>query len=200
MEQHLDYILGHFGYFGIILVLVGGIIGIPIPDEVLLTYVGYNVFQGKLSYILSLLSAFVGSAGGISLSYYVGYKFGLPLLKRFGPKFHITEQKIDFTKKLFIKMGPPLLLIGYFIPGVRHLAAYIAAINKFPFRKFLVYAYAGAFLWSFTFITLGRKLGEDWHKVEFYMSKYSIYLILFFLVLSGMIYVFWRRKNQLRKA
>jgi membrane protein DedA with SNARE-associated domain len=34
----------------------------------------------------------------------------------------------------------PSLVIGYFIPGVRHLAAYIAAINKFPFRKFVIFA------------------------------------------------------------
>ena len=37
---------------------------------------------------------------------------------------------------MFTKIGPTLLLIGYFIPGVRHLTAYIAAINNYPYRKF----------------------------------------------------------------
>src|SRR5689334_25318264 len=101
---HLNHLIEHFGYLGIIIALVGGIIGLPIPDEVLLTYVGYNVFQGKLSYIPSLLSAFVGSIGGISLSYYIGYKFGLPLLRKFGPKIHITEEKINRTRNLFRKI------------------------------------------------------------------------------------------------
>lgn len=96
-------LLGHFGYFGIIIALIGGIIGLPIPDEVLLTYVGYNVFQGKLSYIISMLSAFVGATGGISLSYYIGYKFGVPLLKKYGPKFHITEHKINLPKEFIQK-------------------------------------------------------------------------------------------------
>jgi membrane protein DedA with SNARE-associated domain len=200
MEQHLDYLIAHFGYFGIIIVLIGGIVGLPVPDEVLLTYVGYKVFQGTLSYIPSLLSAFVGAIGGISLSYFIGYKFGLPLIKKFGPKIHITENKINRTQKLFLKVGPVIILVGYFIPGVRHLTAYVAAINNFPFRKFIAYAYTGAFLWSFTFVTLGRKLGEDWDLVEFYVSKYSIYLILSFFVLSLMIYFFWRRKKQLGKV
>jgi membrane protein DedA with SNARE-associated domain len=41
MEQHIDFLIGHFGYFGIIIALVGGIVGLlPSPDEVLLTYVG----------------------------------------------------------------------------------------------------------------------------------------------------------------
>jgi membrane protein DedA with SNARE-associated domain len=200
MEQHIDYLIAHFGYFGIIIVLIGGIVGFPVPDEVLLTYVGYKVFQGTLTYLPSLLSAFVGAMGGISLSYFIGYKFGLPLIKKFGPKIHITENKINRTQKLFLKIGPVLILIGYFIPGVRHLTAYVAALNSFPLRKFIAYAYTGAFLWSFTFVTLGRKLGEDWDQVEFYVSKYCIYLILFLLVLSLMVYLFWRRKKQLGKV
>lgn len=200
MQNQIDYLLEHFGYFGIIIALIGGIIGLPIPDEVLLTYVGFNVFQGKLSFIFSLISAFVGATGGISLSYFIGYKFGLPLLKKFGPKIHITEQKINRTKKLFEKFGPSLLLIGYFIPGVRHLAAYIAAVNSFPFRKFVVYAYTGALMWTFTFITLGRKLGGNWGIVETYMSKYSIYLIMLVLILSIIVYYFWKKNKQLRKV
>jgi membrane protein DedA with SNARE-associated domain len=200
VQSQIDYLLEHFGYFGIIIALIGGIIGLPIPDEVLLTYVGFNVFQGKLSFIFSLISAFVGATGGISLSYFIGYKFGLPLLKKFGPKIHITEQKINRTKKLFEKFGPSLLLIGYFIPGVRHLAAYIAAVNSFPFRKFAVYAYTGALIWTFTFITLGRKLGGNWGIVETYMSKYSIYSIMLVLILSIIVYFFWKKNKQLRKV
>lgn len=61
MEQHIDYLIAHFGYFGIIIVLIGGIVGLPVPDEVLLTYVGYKVYQGTLSYMPSVLSAFVGA-------------------------------------------------------------------------------------------------------------------------------------------
>ncbi|MCM3673784.1 MULTISPECIES: DedA family protein [Peribacillus] len=200
MENHVAYLLEHYGYLGIIVGLIGGIVGIPIPDEVLLTYIGYNVFQGELSYLISIVSAFVGATGGISLSYFIGYKFGLPLLEKFGPKLHITEPKIIKTKKLFKKFGPYLLLFGYFIPGVRHLTAYIAAVNRFPFRKFVVYAYTGALIWIFTFITLGRILGGNWNKVELYMSTYCIYLITSLLILSILIYFLWKRRNRLRRG
>ncbi|MDP4083688.1 MAG: DedA family protein [Bacillota bacterium] len=199
MHHHLvDYLLVHFGYLGIIIALMGGIIGLPIPDEVLLTYIGFNVFQGKLSYLLSLICAFIGAMGGITLSYFIGYKFGLPLLKKVGPKFHITEDKINKTENLFKRFGPYLLVVGYFIPGVRHLAAYIAALNRFPYKKFAIYAYFGALIWSSTFITLGKILGRDWILVETYVTKYSIYLIAFILVAAIIVYFLWRRKKQLR--
>ncbi|ULT59651.1 DedA family protein [Neobacillus drentensis] len=199
MEQHLDFVIEHFGYFGIILLLVGGIIGLPVPDEVLLAYVGYNVYQNKLSYIFSLFSAFAGSIGGISLSYFIGYKFGLPLIKKYGTKIHITEEKINRTQKLFLKIGPILLLIGYFIPGVRHLTAYVAALNKYPFRKFVIFSYIGAVIWSFTFITLGTKLGENWNLVGSYVSKYSFYLILISLLLLVVVLSFWKKRQRFIK-
>ncbi|RDU36681.1 DedA family protein [Neobacillus piezotolerans] len=197
MEQHLNYIIEHFGYIGIIILLVGGIVGLPLPDEALLTYVGFSIFRDKLSYFPSLVSAFVGAAGGISLSYFIGHKLGLPLLHRFGPKVHITEQKIEYTRKLFNKIGPAILVVGYFIPGIRHLAAYIAAINNYPFKRFVVFAYSGAFIWIFTFITLGTVLGKDWDKVKLYGSKYSFYLIGFLLLLA-VIYLFWKKRGRRR--
>ncbi|PHD55780.1 DedA family protein [Bacillus toyonensis] len=195
MEHQLTYLIEHFGYFGVILALIGGIIGIPIPDEVLLTYVGYNVFQGKMSYMLSLLSAFTGAIGGISLSYILGIKLGLPFLKKFGPKVHITEEKINRTKKLLMKLGPYLLFIGYFIPGVRHVTAYLAGINCYSFKKFALYAYSGAIFWCFTFVTLGRELGENWNKVETYISKYSIYLILIVVLGFIIVYIYWKKRT-----
>lgn len=194
MQEHIAYLIQHFGYFGIIIALVGGIVGLPVPDEVLLTYVGFNVFQGRLSYVLSLGAAFLGAVGGITLSYFLGYKFGLPLLEKFGPKVHIKEKQINRTKRLFQKIGPCLLIVGYFIPGVRHLTAFLSAVNRFPFRKFMVYAYSGAFIWCFTFITLGRILGKNWTKVEPYLLNHMIYIILITCVLLLMVYLIGQKK------
>lgn len=199
--HHIINLLEHFGYFGIILALIGGIIGLPVPDEMLLTYVGFNVYQGKLSYFLSLLSAFTGAIGGISFSYLLGIKLGLPFLRKYGPKIHINEQKINRSKKSFNKIGPFLLLIGYFIPGIRHVTAYVAGINNYSFKKFALFAYSGAIIWGFLFITLGRVLGKNWHMVEHYFSKFS--MILFPLILLGLIvtfYIIWKRKKDLKNT
>ncbi|HBT71675.1 MAG TPA: DedA family protein [Lysinibacillus sp.] len=195
MAHHVQSLIEHYGYLGIIVILIGGIVGLPLPDEVFLTYVGYSVYIESLEHIPALVSAMIGAVGGITLSYYIGYRFGLPLLQKYGPKIHITEQKIDFTKQLFTKIGPTLLLIGYFIPGVRHLTAYIAAINNYPYRKFAFFAYTGAFIWTFTFITLGRMLGEKWRFVGYYLSHYSIYLILLFGLVMLIVYYLFKKRN-----
>lgn len=195
VAHHLNDLIGHYGYLGIIIALIGGIIGLPIPDEVLLTYVGFNVFLGEMTLVPAILSAFFGSCVGISLSYFLGIKLGLPFLEKFGPKFHITDKRLKKTRSLFEKLGPYLLFIGYFIPGVRHITAYLAGINRFSFKKFALFAYAGAAFWSITFITLGRLLGNEWHKVESYISKYSMFAIPLFVLLVILAIVYFKKRK-----
>lgn len=193
---HLSSLIVHYGYFGIIVALIGGIIGLPIPDEVLLTYVGYNVFQGRMDYLPSIVCAITGACVGISLSFVLGVKLGVPFLQKFGPKLHISETKVERTKKLFAKFGPFLLVIGFFIPGVRHITAYLAGINSYSYKKFALFAYTGAIIWCTTFVTLGRVLGENWIDFRFYFSKYSIYLVLLFLLGCAVFYNFWRKRKM----
>lgn len=196
MEQHLHHFIEQFGYIGIIIALAGGIIGLPVPDEVLLTYVGYNVSTGTMSYSLALTCSFAGALLGITISYYLGIRLGLPFLHKFGPKVHITEKRIEQTKTLFTKMGPFVLFIGYFIPGIRHVSAFLAGINEYRFKKFATFAYTGAFFWVFTFITLGMTLGRDWKIVRYYAEHYSIYLILLLIIVASIGAFFYSRTKK----
>ncbi|WP_340253499.1 hypothetical protein [Brevibacillus borstelensis] len=66
-----------------------------------------------------MLSAFLGATAGITISYFIGNKLGLPFFKKVEPELHIADQKIERTDRLFQTFGPYLLLFGYFIPGVR---------------------------------------------------------------------------------
>lgn len=194
--QLLNHIIEHYGYLGIVIALAAGVLGLPIPDEILLTFVGYNIFQGKLAFLPALLCSFAGASAGISLSYLLGLKLGAPFLHRYGPKIHITEERVERTRKLFERLGPILLFVGYFIPGVRHLTAYLSGINSYSYRKFALFAYAGAFTWCLTFLTLGKIFGENWRIVVTYLSKYSIYP-LFILILGSLIVYTYRRKRRL---
>ena len=95
MEQHIGELIAHYGYFGIVIALAGGIVGLPIPDEFLLTFVGYNVSKGVMSGTALLLSGMAGAMLGITLSYILGLKLGLPVLKKYGPKIRIKEHHIE---------------------------------------------------------------------------------------------------------
>ncbi|WP_028399789.1 DedA family protein [Ectobacillus panaciterrae] len=191
MEQHLNEVIMHYGYIGLIVALAGGVVGLPVPDELLLTFVGYQVSRGYMTYTAALASGFAGAALGITLSYMLGLRLGLPVLRKLGPKVGIREDKIQRTHNLFEKYGPFLLMIGYFLPGVRHLTAYFAGISSLSFRKFCFFAYLGAFIWVSLFVTVGWKLGENWHFVEYCIHQYGVRLTVFVLclLLLGWIYM-----------
>src|ERR1035438_7205085 len=58
MEQHVLAWIAQYGYLAIFSLLVLGIVGLPVPDETLLTFTGYLVFRGHLWLPLAFLSAF----------------------------------------------------------------------------------------------------------------------------------------------
>src|SRR4051794_26109001 len=105
MEQQVLAWITQYGYLAIFSLLVLGIVGLPVPDETLLTFTGYLVYQGHLSLTLALLSGFTGAACGITISYVLGRTFGLTLIHRYGRYLHITQEYVDKAHAWFEKAG-----------------------------------------------------------------------------------------------
>ena len=145
MEQHIGELIAHYGYFGIIIALAGGIVGLPIPDEFLLTFVGYNVSKGVMSGTAAFLSGMAGAMLGITLSYILGLKLGLPVLKNMVRKLELKNITLK-THILFEKYGPFLLMIGYFIPSTSFNSIFCWDV-EFNNLAFCLYAYGGALIW-----------------------------------------------------
>lgn len=195
MEQTLFDLLQQYGYIGIFLFLVLGIVGLPLPDEIMMTFLGYLTSIGQLNLYLTFLSSLLGSACGISVSYWLGSCLGYPFLKKYGGKIFVTRRRLRITQLLFRKYGNWLLFAGYFIPGVRHVTAYLAGISKITFTRFSMYAYTGAFLWCATFIGLGHILGANWEVLFDVLHKYGARLLAIVLPLV-LISLLWFLRGQ----
>lgn len=196
MEQDLFSLLQQFGYIGIFLFLVLGIVGLPLPDEIMMTFLGYLTTIGQLDLLGTYLSALSGSICGITISYFLGLKLGYPFLKQYGSKIWITPRRLRISRRLFRKYGNGLLFFGYFIPGVRHITAYLAGISKEKFPRFAMYAYTGAVVWCATFIGLGHFLGANWENVFVILHKYGLYFLVVLVVLSVIWYMVQRRIGE----
>jgi membrane protein DedA with SNARE-associated domain len=177
MELSLMEFLQEYGYIGIFLFLVLGIVGLPLPDEIMMTFLGYLTSIGQLNLFLTYLSALAGSASGITVSYLLGIQLGYPFLKKYGNKIFITRRRLRVTQLLFRKYGNLLLFVGYFIPGVRHVTAYIAGISKISFTRFAIFAYAGAIVWCTIFISLGHIFGANYEVVFDALHKYGKFIL-----------------------
>src|SRR5215831_10212930 len=157
--------IAQHGYAGIFSLLVFGIVGLPVPDEWLLTFSGYLVFKQTLAFLPTFAAAFLGSACGITVSYLLGRILDTYVLVKYGRFFHLTPERLARVHSWFERRGRWTLLVGYFIPGVRHLTGYVAGVSELSFANFALFAYTGAFCWAAVFITLGYALGEQWNRV-----------------------------------
>lgn len=129
------------------------------PDEILMTLVGYLSSIFVLQYIPSLMVCFVGTMTGMTVSYFIGKRVGKPLLERYGKWVFLTAGKMAKVEKWFHRYGPWTIVFGYFIPGVRHLTCYFSGITGMGYKKYLLISGLGAFAWCLIFITLGYFVG-----------------------------------------
>ena len=177
MEQTFLHWISHYGYAGIFFLLMLGIIGLPIPDETLMTFSGYLIFKGQLHPVPTIASAFLGSISGITVSYLLGRTGGHPLVLRYGHWVHISQEKIDRVHEWLEHRGRWGLFVGYFIPGVRHMTALVAGTSQMRYSVFATFAYSGGLVWSTSFITAGFFLGKEWVEVSTAIQQWRLIAI-----------------------
>jgi membrane protein DedA with SNARE-associated domain len=198
-EAAFQWVSQH-GYAGIFSLLVFGIVGLPVPDEWLLTFSGYLVFKGTLLFIPTFGAAFLGSSCGITFSYLLGRLFDTYVLLKYGRYFHLTPERLDKVHGWFERRGRWTLLIGYFIPGVRHLTGYVAGASELRFANFALFAYSGAFCWAAVFITLGYVLGEEWNRVLQSLHETKLLMIGAVIAVVAGYFIYGYLRRQVKHA
>ena len=195
MEHQILAWITEYGYAAIFGMLICGIVGLPVPDETLLTFTGYLVFKGSLKLPFAYLAALAGSACGITISYTLGRTFGLKLIHRYGRYLRIKEEHVTQAHAWFERVGHWGLTFDYFIPGVRHLTAFAAGMSNLAPHQFAVFAYSGAVIWVASFIGLGYFLGERWHAVERNVDHYLVGISIAAAILAAA-YLLWRKRRR----
>jgi membrane protein DedA with SNARE-associated domain len=183
---------GHVAIFGL---LVLGIVGLPVPDETLLTFAGYLVYKGHFHYLPTIAAAFAGSICGITISYIIGRTGGLYLIHKYGPYVHLTKKRLDRVHNWFERMGRWALFFGYFMPGIRHFTAVVAGSSELEPHVFALFAYSGGFLWVVTFISLGYFLGERWSSISEEIHGVLLWITIA-AVAAGLLFWWLRRRKK----
>jgi membrane protein DedA with SNARE-associated domain len=101
------------------------------------------------------------------------------------------------VRRWFDRFGRWSLTFGYFVPGLRHAVAILAAGVGVSFPEFALFAYLGALAWVSSYVLVGFVLGEDWHSAVDVLNRH---LTLFGLVVTGIVavlltYRVWRARR-----
>jgi membrane protein DedA with SNARE-associated domain len=134
---------------------------------------------------------------GITVSYVIGRTLGLALLHKYGYLIHVTAEQMERVRQWFERWGKWSLMVGYFLPGVRHLTAYMAGTSQLSLMVFTLFAYTGACLWSATFIAIGYTVGEGWQPFAAALRQHLRFATGLAMALGSVyVYIMIRRRGH----
>lgn len=158
----IHHFFHHYGNIGIFCLLAVGILGLPIPDETLIVITGLLIAKNDMPLTNTLIAVYTGGMCGITLSYILGLTIGQPLLFRFGRKVGLTQEKFKKAHIWCERRGKWSLILGYYIPGIRHFIGIVAGTTYLSYRQFALFAYTGVFIWASIFLSIGYFFFDKW--------------------------------------
>ncbi len=165
------------GYLGVFILMIMESMIFPVPSEAVMPFAGYLANLGRFDLILVTFIATLGTIVGSLISYYIGIK-GEHLIKRYHGLFLLNEHHLEWTKNFFNKHGTKTIFIARFIPVVRHLISIPAGMGLMNIKKFVLFTFLGGFIWNFTLVYLGFRLGEKWVVISAYSKPLDIAIII----------------------
>jgi membrane protein DedA with SNARE-associated domain len=163
----LDYLITSYGYFAIALVIGIESMGIPLPGETILILAAmYSAENADLNIWLIAAAAAAGAIIGDNGGYWIGNRFGYPLLRRFGSRFGMSDRRIKLGQYLFAKFGPWVVFFGRFVALLRMMAAFLAGVNRMNWSLFMFANATGGVLWALVFAFGGYYLGKIVFEVQ----------------------------------
>lgn len=125
------------GYIVLFFVPMLELLFLPVSAEVVMGYGGVLVFQGKLNWVVSILMAGAGSSIGMTLAYWIGYKLGPPFFEKYGSRIHMGPERLKKISQWFQRYGNKIIIMNYFIMGVRHVTGYFSGTTRISFRTYM---------------------------------------------------------------
>ena len=187
-------LIHHYGAWVVFVLVFLESIGLPLPGEAIL--VSAAIFAGtthNLSISLVLVSAVVGAILGSIIGFWIGDRYGYPLLLRYGSYIGLTETRIKIAQYLFRRQGVVVVLIARFVAVLRSVVGFIAGANRMPFVRFMIANSAGAVAWALFYGLGAYFLGKG---IEEFARPVAVTLAVVGGAVVVLMVLYLRRKEQ----
>jgi membrane protein DedA with SNARE-associated domain len=182
-HQGLDHLIATYGYPAVALGVGLESMGLPVPGETMLVLAAmYAATHAEFNIWLVAAAAAVGAIGGDNLGYWLGMRYGYPLLRRFGHCIGLSDKRIKVGQYLFLRHGSKVVFLGRFVALLRMLAAFLAGVNRMRWSHFVLANALGGVVWAAVFALGGYMLGAIIFRLEGMLAPiaFAIVCIVFF--------------------
>jgi membrane protein DedA with SNARE-associated domain len=195
-----EWILAQSGlnlYLGLFLLLIGGAVGLPIPEDVPLVLAGVLIQIGHASWQTAFIVCYVAIILGDVIIYGVGRKIGPALYKKEWFRSRVSREKIEQIKHGLEKQSLWMIFLARHLFYLRTVTFLICGAVRMNFRRFL-FADAAAAVVSVPLMLWIGFVGADQYaqnRETFTKIKtFSLWLVVIAILVASLIY--FRTKNK----
>jgi membrane protein DedA with SNARE-associated domain len=169
-------LIQQYGAAALFFALWLGIVGMPIPDELIVMGGGLVAATGLLHTVSAFVMTYLGVVSGLSIGYILGRRVGAPVLEKLARKQKIGRYLVR-AQDLLNRHGAWALCLSYFLPVVRHLVPYLVGVSRMPFRRYAFYSYGTGLVWTAGMFGIGYVFGDLIGAVATAFHTYGLYAL-----------------------
>jgi len=149
----------NLGYMAFFVSLCLGLIGLPLPNEVVGMTGGAVVASGLLLPLPTFIMIYLGICSGLTFGYMVGRTSRNTIIRKIGKRPGINKL-IETSERLTQKYGGFAISLSLLLPLLRHVTPYVVGMNQLKYVVFAAFAYSASFIWTLIYFLIGIWLGE----------------------------------------
>lgn len=197
MYDILLNIIEEVGYFALFLVLCLGLIGLPIPNEAVVMTGGALSESGVLLPVPAFIMTCLGICSAMTFGYSIGRFAGSKLSNWFSSKKNINRF-VTKSEQLSDRYGGYAISLSLCLPFLRHVTPYVMGMNRMPYKRFALFAYPSAFVWTLVYFIIGSFVGDQVQDLSDHIYKYGIWVIygLVAILLGFIVYKYVKSKQH----
>lgn len=170
----------------------------PFPSDVVVVFAGSLIGIGTIDFTTVLLVSTIGSTLGFMTMYKIGHWFGNRILEAGKIKF-IPKESVLKVESWFRKYGYGMIIANRFLSGTRAVVSFFAGMSELSLMRTTILSFLSAMVWNSFLLLAGKKLGQNWREIGFYLETYTKTVTTILIVVALLIaarYIYKRTNNS----
>jgi membrane-associated protein len=187
-----------WGYWAIIVGLLGENAGLPLPGETILIFASFLAFKHEhFHYVWIIVAGVAAATAGDNLGYWLGRTLGRRFLDKWKHFFHVDKEDIAAGEQLIRRRGGISIYFARFIWGLRTLAGPLAGVLRMEWRRFALFNFLGAASWVGCIVAIGYAFGHEFGSLLDFFEKADIAMMA---TIAGLGIYLWRRYKKRKRS
>lgn len=170
MNTIVQFVVKH-GYSVLFAAMFAHQMGLPLPGPLFLLAAGALAAAGTLSLLKTLALSVIACVLADWVWYETGRRRGDKVLHFIHSFTRDPDAHDRRAKRVFARYGPPILVVGKFVPGLDAVAPPLAGTSGTSRLRFLAFEVLGASLYACVYAGLGHIFSRDLDRAAAYIGR-----------------------------